>query len=136
MNHQALSVASGFFSRLLAVSRNSTRRGVAQGNNKFSAWPKSRPTTIVIGPNTHGVINLHRPIVAAGDKKTPKVVAGCVSGVFQSGQMVTMMHPLMSRGIGISKIVTTGNEVSATTAELINFFADDDSCHRQLLRRH
>ncbi|MDA9391315.1 acyl-CoA synthetase (NDP forming) [Bradyrhizobium sp. CCBAU 45394] len=88
-------------------------------------WAEVSAATVVIGPNTYGVINLHRPIIAVGDNKIAKVVAGGVSGVFQSGQMVTMMHPLMSRGIGISKIVTTGNEVSVTTAELINFFADD-----------
>lgn len=88
-------------------------------------WAEVSATTVVIGPNTYGVINLHRPIIAVGDNKIGKVVAGGVSGVFQSGQMVTMMHPLMSRGIGISKIVTTGNEASVTTSELINFFADD-----------
>lgn len=88
-------------------------------------WAEDAATTIVIGPNTYGVINLHRSLVAIGDSKIARVVPGGVSGVFQSGQMVTVMHPLMGRGVGISKIATTGNEVSVTTAELINFFADD-----------
>ncbi|MGY4327390.1 acyl-CoA synthetase (NDP forming) [Bradyrhizobium sp. LB7.2] len=92
---------------------------------QLKRWAEEAACTVVIGPNTYGVINLHRPMVAVGDIKIAKVIAGGVSGVFQSGQMVTMMHPLMSRGIGISKIVTTGNEVSVTTGELINFFADD-----------
>ncbi|TYL71937.1 CoA-binding protein [Bradyrhizobium cytisi] len=88
-------------------------------------WANDSTAPVVIGPNTLGVINLHRPIIAVGDSKTSEIVPGAVSGVFQSGQMITMMHPLMGRGIGISKIATTGNEVSVTTAELIDFFADD-----------
>ncbi|OSI32963.1 CoA-binding protein [Bradyrhizobium canariense] len=82
-------------------------------------------TTVVVGPNTIGVINLHRPIIAVWESKLPKIVAGAVSGVFQSGQMVAIMHPLIARGVGISKIATTGNEVSITTAEVIDFLAAD-----------
>ncbi|MET4222182.1 acyl-CoA synthetase (NDP forming) [Bradyrhizobium sp. LB14.3] len=88
-------------------------------------WAEDSATTIVIGPNTFGVINLHRSLVAVGDSKIARVAPGGVSGVLQSGQMVSVMHPLMRRGVGISKIATTGNEVSVTTAELISFFADD-----------
>lgn len=92
---------------------------------QLQRWAEDSATTVVVGPNSFGVINLHRPIIAVGDSRTPEIVAGGVSGVFQSGQMATIIHPLISRGIGISKIATTGNEVSVTTAELIHFFADD-----------
>ncbi|MGY4430758.1 acyl-CoA synthetase (NDP forming) [Bradyrhizobium sp. F1.13.1] len=91
---------------------------------ELQRWAEDSATTIV-GPNTFGVINLHRSLVAVGDSKITRVVPGGVSGVFQSGQMVTVMHPLMGRGVGISKLATTGNEASITTADLINFFADD-----------
>ncbi len=81
--------------------------------------------TIVVGPNTLGVVNLHRPMIAIGDGRIPRIVPGGVSCVFQSGQMFTIMHPLIGRGIGIGKIAMTGNEVSVTTADVINFFAVD-----------
>ncbi|WP_247445057.1 CoA-binding protein [Bradyrhizobium sp. 197] len=88
-------------------------------------WAKGSPTIALVGPNTYGVVNLHRPLIAVGESRIPSIVPGGVSCVFQSGQMVAIMHPLIARGIGISKIATTGNEVSVTTAEIINFFADD-----------
>ncbi|MDA9440793.1 acyl-CoA synthetase (NDP forming) [Bradyrhizobium sp. CCBAU 51745] len=86
---------------------------------------KHSPTTVVVGPNTFGVINLHRPMIAIGDSRIPKIVPGGVSCVFQSGQMFTIMHPLIGRGIGIGKIAMTGNEVTVTTADVISFFAAD-----------
>ncbi|MDE5466217.1 acyl-CoA synthetase (NDP forming) [Bradyrhizobium sp. CSS354] len=110
-------IASGF-------AELDSKEGRAR-QQQIQRWADDSATTVVIGPNTYGLLNLHRPIIAVGDDKIAKVVAGGVSGIFQSGQMVTVMHPLMSRGIGISKIVTTGNEARVTTAELINFFADD-----------
>lgn len=81
-------------------------------------------TTTVVGPNTIGVINLHRPMIAV-ESRMSNIIAGSVSGVFQSGQMVATMHPLIGRGIGINKIATTGNEASVTTADVIDFFAKD-----------
>ncbi|OSJ19963.1 acyl-CoA synthetase (NDP forming) [Bradyrhizobium canariense] len=110
-------IASGF-------AELDSREGRAR-QQQVQRWAEDAATIVVIGPNTFGLLNLHRPIIAVGDNKITKVLAGGVSGVFQSGQMVTVMHPLMSRGIGISKIMTTGNEASVTTAQLINFFADD-----------
>lgn len=93
--------------------------------HQIQNWAKDRPTMAVIGPNTYGVVNLHRPMIAVGESRIPKIVPGGVSCVFQSGQMVAIMHPLIGRGIGISKIATTGNEVSVTTADVINFLAVD-----------
>ncbi|MHC1950480.1 CoA-binding protein [Bradyrhizobium sp. UFLA06-06] len=92
---------------------------------KIQRWAKNSATTVVIGPNTFGVVNMHRPMIAIGESRIPKVIAGGVSGVFQSGQMAAIVHPLIGRGVGIGKIATTGNEVSLTTAEVINFFAVD-----------
>lgn len=91
---------------------------------QIESWAKDSATTIV-GPNSLGVINLHRSMVAIGDSRIPKIVPGGVSCVFQSGQMFTIMHPLIGRGIGVGKIATTGNEANVTTADVINFFAGD-----------
>lgn len=88
-------------------------------------WANESATTIVVGPNTFGVMNLHRPIIAVGESRIPRTIAGGVSGVFQSGQMVAMIHPLIGRGVGISKVVTTGNEINVTSAEIIHFLAAD-----------
>ncbi|MCS3765649.1 MULTISPECIES: CoA-binding protein [Bradyrhizobium] len=92
---------------------------------QIQRWAKESKTTTLVGPNSMGVINLHWPMIAAWANRVPEIVAGGVSGVFQSGQMVATMHPLIGRGIGISKIATTGNEAGTTTAEVINFFAVD-----------
>ncbi|WP_407193080.1 CoA-binding protein [Bradyrhizobium sp. STM 3566] len=101
-----------------------TEEGRAR-QQQIERWAKRSPTTTVVGPNTLGVINLHRPMVAIGDSRIPKIVPGGVSCVFQSGQMFTIMHPLIGRGVGIGKIALTGNEVTVTTAEVISFFATD-----------
>lgn len=90
---------------------------------QIKRWAKESTTTVV-GPNTIGVINLHRPMIAV-ESRMSNIIAGSVSGVFQSGQMVSTMHPLIGRGIGINKIATTGNEASVTTADVIEFFAED-----------
>lgn len=92
---------------------------------QMQRWAKDSAATLVIGPNSFGVVNMHRPMIAVGESRIPKVVAGGVSGVLQSGQMAAIVHPLIGRGVGIGKIATTGNEVSVTTAEVINFFAVD-----------
>ncbi|PDT64153.1 acyl-CoA synthetase (NDP forming) [Bradyrhizobium ottawaense] len=113
----AVQIVSSGFAELDSEEGRARQRQVQRWANNS--------TTVVIGPNTFGVINLHRPIVAVGDIRTPEIVTGGVSGVFQSGQMTAIIYPLMSRGVGVSKIATTGNEVSVTTAELIDFFAGD-----------
>ncbi|WFU71281.1 CoA-binding protein [Bradyrhizobium sp. CB2312] len=92
---------------------------------KILHWAKRATTTIAIGPNSFGVINMHRPMIAVGESSIAKIAAGGVSGVFQSGQMAAVVHPLIGRGVGIGKIATTGNEVSVTTAEVVNYFAVD-----------
>ncbi|MCK1266270.1 CoA-binding protein [Bradyrhizobium sp. 49] len=102
--------------------------GSEEGSAKqleIQRWAKNWERMVVVGPNTIGVVNLHRPMIAVGLTGIPKIVAGDVSGVFQSGQMVATMHPIIGRGIGIGKLATTGNEVSVTTSELINYFAAD-----------
>lgn len=90
---------------------------------KLRQWAEDSPS-IIVGPNTLGAINVHRTMIAV-DSSMPGLIPGGVSGVFQSGQMVATMHPLIGRGIGIGKIATTGNEVSVTTADVINFLAGD-----------
>ncbi|WP_051057108.1 CoA-binding protein [Bradyrhizobium yuanmingense] len=92
---------------------------------QIERWTEDSATPIVVGPNTLGVINLHRPMIAIGDSRLPNIVPGGVSCVFQSGQMFTIVHPLIGRGVGVGKIAMTGNEVTLTTAEVINFFAHD-----------
>jgi acyl-CoA synthetase (NDP forming) len=95
----------------------------AERQRELTRWARETGTTLV-GPNTIGVINLHRPLVAV-ESKMPPLIAGGVSGVFQSGQLVGTMMPLIGRGIGVSKIASTGNEAGISTADVIQYFAED-----------
>ena len=64
----------------------------------------------IIGPNTFGIVNLHRPINASFTPEFSSVKRGAISLVSQSGGMSHLMAFLsMENGIGFSKIVGLGN---------------------------
>ena len=80
----------------------------------------------IIGPNTFGIVNLHRPINASFTPEFSSVKRGAISLVSQSGGMSHLMAFLsMENGIGFSKIVGLGNRCNVDFSDMIEFLMED-----------
>lgn len=83
----------------------------------------------VLGPNCLGVLNLHTRFFATfsstGDAGYPP--PGPLAIISQSGAYGTHLFAVAkSRDIGVSHVITTGNECDVTVAECIGWAADND----------
>ena len=83
----------------------------------------------VVGPNCFGLMNAANRLMAVPlDFQSMK--AGGVSAVLQSGTFVySLIVPLLARGIGIGRVITTGNEACTDLADFIDYFVDDEDTH-------
>ncbi|MDI3567441.1 acetate--CoA ligase family protein [Bradyrhizobium sp. Arg816] len=82
----------------------------------------------VVGPNCLGLMSVpNRQVALAMACQPSSVKAGGVSLVLQSGTLATgLLMPLCARGIGIARLVTTGNEACVDVADFIRYLADDE----------
>ncbi|MBT1516778.1 acetate--CoA ligase family protein [Bradyrhizobium sp. SRL28] len=98
--------------------------GVAR-QRRLVEWAE-RTGIPVVGPNCYGLLNAANRLIAVPlDFHAMK--AGGISAVLQSGTLVfSLIVPLLSRGIGIGRVVTTGNEACTDVADFINYFVDDE----------
>jgi len=82
----------------------------------------------LLGPNCLGIIDLHQRLYAtfteaARERNHP---AGSVSVASQSGAVAMQLMMLGRRvGVGMSKLITTGNEQDIDVAECIGYLAED-----------
>ena len=86
-------------------------------------------TMRILGPNTIGAMDLARNIVlsASGALEVSDLPVGGISVASQSGGILgALLSRGAARGIGFSKLATTGNEVDVDLADLIDYYADDD----------
>lgn len=86
-------------------------------------------TMRILGPNTIGAMDLARNIVlsASGALEVNDLPVGGISVASQSGGILgALLSRGAARGIGFSKLATTGNEVDVDLADLIDYYADDD----------
>lgn len=82
----------------------------------------------VLGPNTIGVVNLTDRVTlsASGALDTDDFTVGGVSVVSQSGGILgALLSRAADRGTGLSKLVSTSNEVDLDVSDFIDFFVDD-----------
>ncbi|WP_186091465.1 acetate--CoA ligase family protein [Burkholderia gladioli] len=82
----------------------------------------------VLGPNTIGVVNLTDRVTlsASGALDTDDFTVGGVSVVSQSGGILgALLSRAADRGMGLSKLVSTSNEVDLDVSDFIDFFVDD-----------
>ncbi|WP_321803436.1 acetate--CoA ligase family protein [Burkholderia sp. BCC1988] len=82
----------------------------------------------VLGPNTIGVVNLADGVTlsASGALDTDDFTVGGVSVVSQSGGILgALLSRAADRGMGLSKLVSTSNEVDLDVSDFIDFFVDD-----------
>lgn len=84
----------------------------------------------ILGPNTIGLVNLTDGIVlsATGALEMDRFPVGPVGVVSQSGGILgSLLSRAAARGIGLSKLVSTSNEVDLELADFIDALADDEA---------
>jgi acyl-CoA synthetase (NDP forming) len=87
-------------------------------------------TMRILGPNTIGLVNLTDNIVlsATGALEMDHFPVGSIGVVSQSGGILgSLLSRAAARGIGLSKLVSTSNEVDLELADFIDALADDEA---------
>jgi acetate---CoA ligase (ADP-forming) len=82
----------------------------------------------ILGPNTIGLVNLTDAIVlsATGALEMDEFPTGGIGVVSQSGGILgSLLSRAAARGIGLSKLISTSNEVDLELADFIDHLADD-----------
>jgi acyl-CoA synthetase (NDP forming) len=84
----------------------------------------------ILGPNTIGLVNITDGIVlsASGALEMDHFPAGAVSLISQSGGILgSLLSRAAARGIGLSKLISTSNEVDLELADFIDWLIDDEA---------
>jgi acetyltransferase len=83
---------------------------------------------LICGPNCYGVLNVHGKAPLFASAIPPGFLAGSVALVSQSGGLsTTIANALMlNRHVGLSHIISCGNQAGATVEEYLNYFVDDE----------
>lgn len=82
----------------------------------------------LLGPNCVGFVNVRGATapMASGFAFRPSIEAGSLAIVTQSGGVAGLLgERAQDLGIGLSHVITTGNEGDVTAAEIIEFLASD-----------
>lgn len=85
-------------------------------------------TMRILGPNTIGLVNLTDDIVlsASGALEMDHFHAGAIGVVSQSGGILgALLSRAAARGIGLSKLISTSNEVDLELADFVDALVDD-----------
>lgn len=87
----------------------------------------------ICGPNSVGMINVHHSFVAAATSALELNVLrpGGLSVISQSGAvgLGVVLTRSADRGVGLAKLVSTGNESDLSSDELLHFLIDDPETH-------
>jgi acyl-CoA synthetase (NDP forming) len=84
----------------------------------------------ILGPNTIGLVNLTDNIVlsATGALEMEHFPVGGIGVVSQSGGILgALLSRAAPRGIGLSKLISTSNEVDLELADFMDHLADDEA---------
>lgn len=84
----------------------------------------------ILGPNTIGLVNITDSIVlsASGALEMDHFPAGNIGVVSQSGGILgSLLSRSAARGIGLSKLISTSNEVDLELSDFINWLVDDEA---------
>jgi acyl-CoA synthetase (NDP forming) len=84
----------------------------------------------LLGPNTIGLVNLTESIVlsASGALEMEHLKAGNIGVVSQSGGILgSLLSRATANGIGLSKLISTSNEVDLELSDFIEHLVDDPS---------
>ncbi|VTU24323.1 succinyl-CoA synthetase subunit alpha [Variovorax sp. PBL-H6] len=84
----------------------------------------------ILGPNTIGLVNLTDGITlsATGALEMEGFEAGPIGVVSQSGGILgALLSRAAARGIGLSKLISTSNEVDLDLSDFVDHLADDEA---------
>ncbi len=101
-----------------------------EGARRQAELIKAAGTMRILGPNTIGLVNITDGIVlsASGALEMDHFPSGTVSVVSQSGGILgSLLSRAAARGIGLSKLVSTSNEVDLELADFIDWLIEDDA---------
>ena len=83
---------------------------------------------LILGPNNLGFVNLPDQVVAFGHLAPASLTRGGVGMASQSGALAIYLLPLMvSRDVGISRLVTLGNEAMLSAVDVMEYLLTDDA---------
>lgn len=114
---------------LVVVSSGFADQGDEEGlarQDRLAGWAGQHGVS-VCGPNCLGLLNAWNGLVAL---PTPfeQVVPGHIGAILQSGMLApSLLMPLFARGIGVSRVVTTGNQANLDIADYLAGMVRDDS---------
>ena len=86
----------------------------------------------LLGPNTIGLVNLSDNISlsASGALAMDHFPVGNIGVVSQSGGILgALLSRAAARGMGLSKLISTSNEVDLELADFVDYLADDPATH-------
>jgi acyl-CoA synthetase (NDP forming) len=83
---------------------------------------------VVLGPNALGYVNLPAKVALKPVQPGEELLKGSIGIVSQSGNVtVQIMNMSRSFHVGLSYMVSTGNEMDVTVADVVDYLADDPS---------
>lgn len=86
-----------------------------------------RNDQLILGPNNLGFVNATNGICAFAQMLPHPLIAEGVGFASQSGALVIYLLPLLKmQGIGVSQVITLGNEAMVSTTDAIDYLLDDD----------
>jgi acetate---CoA ligase (ADP-forming) len=84
----------------------------------------------LLGPNGNGFINVTERITPYGLAISPPLVSGPVGVVLQSGALASaVLSFAQAHAIGLSLLVSMGNESMISTTDVVDYLIEDDATH-------
>ncbi len=102
----------------------------AEGARRQKELIEAAGSMRILGPNTIGLVNLTDSIVlsATGALEMEHFPTGGIGVVSQSGGILgALLSRAAARGIGLSKLISTSNEVDLELADFVEHLADDEA---------
>lgn len=99
-----------------------------EGALKQEALARAAGSMRILGPNTIGLVNLSDRIVlsASSALEMDRFPMGSIAVISQSGGILgSLLSRAAAGGVGLSKLISTSNEVDLDLADFINILADD-----------
>ncbi|MCX5839632.1 MAG: acetate--CoA ligase family protein [Deltaproteobacteria bacterium] len=83
---------------------------------------------LVCGPNCYGFVNFHGRVAAFSGPLYDPLIPGRIGLVMQSGAIThSITDPFAHRGIGLSFLISSGNETVVSGSDYIEYMIDDEN---------
>ncbi len=102
----------------------------AAGAERQAALHAASGAMRILGPNTIGLVNLtdHITLSATGALELEGLQSGRLAVVSQSGGIMgSLLSRAADRGLGLSKLIATGNEADVDLADCVDYLVDDEA---------